>query len=218
MQAYELRGDLDRVLLQPKSFVNRISKEFFATFNPEVESAIEQIRSVPASLPSWWIFESLPLSNKRTKLRFSDFVSSSCGYPGTELFVSERAVDLLNPFLSKECAFLPVQIDGAPTRYFYPWVLTTTDAIDRSKSEFKDDVYLDWSGQRRSRLMTFEFREEKVDGRLLVRLPGAHLSLVSQVTYCTSAFIELVRKLKISGVHCLRSAQDPQPLVPFGKL
>lgn len=214
MQCYGLRGNMENVALYPcVPYVERPEEEHFV-FLPEINAVEAGVREFPTRLPAWWCLYAEADEDKRFKFRFDDAISSTDGFFGVDNFVSESAVDRLEPHLRHECEFHPIKIEGAPEPYYALWIKDHIPAVDLSKAQVRQVEYNIRNGQRTLRLLTYEFLPELVEDRFLFRLTGGQIDEGSLVDYATERFVSLVTKLSITGFHFYKARSDFKALVP----
>ena len=111
---------------------------------------------------------------------------------GFETLVSESAREVLTSYIGGECQFLPVEIPGAPMRYFVLYVTRLLDCLDTKTTRF--------SGQNPfgPRLVSVpSFRSESLNGFLFRLMGGRGYQL--DYDFATNEFIKLVRGLGLRG-------------------
>jgi len=130
--------------------------------------------------------------NQTAPAVWSDALGFGKTIRGFETLVSESAREVLTPYIGGECQFLPVEIPGAPTRYFVLYITRLLDCLDTRATRF--------SGQNPfgPRLVSVpSFKSESVNGFLFRLIGGRGYQL--DYDFATDEFIELVRGLGLGG-------------------
>lgn len=193
MKAYLCTGDLRSVYVRVDlKEVARRGTRWYPELTESDPDARRRAVHAWEPLSLWW----LPPDGKEA---FFDDVVGFGGIRGFETLVSARARDLLLPYVESECAFLPVEISGAPLRYFVLYVTRLVDCLDKDRSRF---------GRPAPSLPTPisipRLREDSVSGYLF-RLQGGG-GYQFDYDFGTESFVALVRTLGLRG---FRFREDP---------
>lgn len=217
MLCYRLGGNLENVGLYACAsrtrLINRTAEETFL-FLPERAAVDEGRREFPVQTPDWWCLHAEAPEDRRHRFRFDDAIASTDGFFGADIFVSQTAVEKLEPHLRHECEFHPIPIQGAPEPHYVMWVMDCLDVVDFSKAQVREVDYIIKNRRPALRLLTYEFLEDKIRDRFLFRLTGGQLDETSLHDYATERFMLLVKKLKITGFHFYKARFDFKAIVP----
>lgn len=212
MKAYWITGDSEHVLVRreapPEERTRKQSEELLTELGGEGE-----FNRVYSGWPKWLRYQCVPNDDRRIKFVFADTITSFDREEGAGNLVSESAAAKLEPYLRGQAEFHPANIQGAPEPYYLLWVKHVVDALDYERSVLAPVEYLARDGVVPLRIVQAEFRQDKIQGHMLFRLAPRRLARLSLEDYATEGFLDLVKRLKVSGVHFYRNNAE-KPLVP----
>lgn len=202
MCIYRLKGDGTHLWPNWLPDEERVDHGFFFA---ERENADPDCRLKIAR--TWENIRLFPYPSDETKHKieqyFPDAIGISYVYHGIRTIVSEKARQLLKPFISSECVFLPMTLEQSPQKYWVLYVTNILDCLDSKQSKF---------GRMTPKgIRSYHFLEEKLENTYLFRLPG-HYEYLDSHDFATPAFLNLVQDLKIHGFkfwECNRPGQVP---------
>jgi hypothetical protein len=197
MTGFICRGDLDNswCVASPEALHDRSHHYYFL---PEAKVDDLSAREVAPPFPPW-ARHRLTVPSGRKRYVPASAINGMSSWSGGDLFVSEKAMERLQPHLEGECEFLPAEIDGVPEPYYLMWITKLVDALDREKSTMQAVSWTEPDGTRLKRIHDVVFHKDRLAGRLLFRLPGKGFSEDCLSNFCTEDFVELVTKLQIDG-------------------
>lgn len=142
--------------------------------------------------------------DKRIKSYFQDAIGPGFALHGCDVAVSEHAREVLAPILGDYVRFLPLDVVGAPSKY---WAFYVTHyyfgELDEELSVFKPPYSS--APDRRKMLRAAAFKpSKKLDDLYVFRLPGTVDYVVPDVTYATQKFYDLVTKHNLGGFNFMR--------------
>lgn len=211
MPAYICRGDLDHAWCVA-SREALMDKSHYYYFLPEAHVSDLSARATPPEFPRWARHRLTVPSGKKSYV-VADAINGMSSWNGGDLFVSQRAMEKLLPYVREECEFIPAEIEGAKQPYYLLWVTKLIDALDYERSALQDVPWAEADGTRLKRVRDFSFHESVLRGCLLFRLPGKGLSEDCLKNFCTDDFVELVKQLEIDGF-TFSTGQSGTLLVP----
>jgi hypothetical protein len=212
MDAYWITGDGEHAHLRRKTPPEILTREQSEELLTELGREGEFDRVYPG-WPTWLEYECQPNDDRRIKFAFADVITSLGGEQGVSNLVSESAAAKLEPYLRGQAEFHPAKIKSTPEPYYLLWVKQVVDALDYERSVLRSVEYLAVDGVVPLRIAQAAFKQDKIAGRLLFRLTPGRLTRLSLEDYATDDFVDLVKRLKISGVHFYRNNAE-KPLVP----
>jgi hypothetical protein len=136
---------------------------------------------------------------------FNDVINASNSVLGADTIVSDQAKLELAPHIEHECVFLPVNLMGAPQKYWMMYVTHVLDCLDIRNSKFSH-IRNPPKG-----IAHYSFNVEKLEDVYLFRLPG-HFDYLEPRDFATQRFLDLTRKLGIRGFEFWelnKPGQDP---------
>lgn len=142
--------------------------------------------------------------DKRVKSYFQDAIGPGFSLPGCDVAVSDHARDVLAPILGDHVRFLPLDVVGAPCKY---WGFYVTKyyygALDETLTVFSPPYSS--APDRRKMLRAAAFKPSKeLDELFVFRVPGTVDYVVPDITYATQKFCSLVTELRLGGFNFLR--------------
>jgi len=142
--------------------------------------------------------------DKRVKSYFQDAIGPGFSLPGCDVAVSEHAREVLAPILGDHVRFLPLDIVGAPCKY---WAFYVTKyyygALDETLTVFSPPYSS--APDRRKMLRAAAFKSSKELEELFVfRVPGTVAYVVPDITYATQNFFDLVAEHRLGGFNFLK--------------
>jgi hypothetical protein len=212
MDAYWVTGDTGSALVKRKVPPEIRTRDQAEELLPERGTQGDSVRTYPG-WPKWLEYECLPSDDPRVKFVFADAIGSFDAEFGAEILLSETAVAKLEPFLGGQAEFHLAKVASTPEPYYLLWIKSVVDAIDYERSILAPVEYLKRDDVVPLRIVQAVFKQEKIADRMLFRLSPGHLAMSSLRDYATDNFLELVKRLKISGFHFYRNHTE-RPLVP----
>lgn len=142
--------------------------------------------------------------DKRVKPYFQDAIGPGFSLPGCEVAVSEHARGVLAPILGDHVRFLPLDVVGAPCKY---WAFYVTQyyygELDETLTVFKPPY--NSAPDRRKMLRAAAFNpSEQLDKLYVFRVPGAVDYVVPDNTYATQKFFDLVTEHRLGGFNFMK--------------
>lgn len=146
----------------------------------------------------------LRASDPKATAFFEDATGPGFSLPGCTLCVSERVRDALGPALEGQAVFLPIEIRGAPEKYWIFYVTNYYTGIDLHRSVFRDAP--SYSQDRRRELRSPVFVETPELKELLVfRVPSSSEFVPFALgDFATQRFKDLVIEAGLSGFSFIR--------------
>lgn len=142
--------------------------------------------------------------DKRIKSYFQDAIGPGFTLPGCDVAVSEHAREVLAPILGDHVRFLPLDVVGAPCKY---WAFYVTQyyygELDEDLTVFKPPY--NSAPDRRKMLRAAAFKpSERLDELYVFRVPGTVDYVVPDITYATQRFFDLVKEHQLGGFNFMR--------------
>lgn len=212
VEAFKLKGDGEHVLVARKHPPAMRSRAQHRELLTELGRSGEHERIYPG-WPNWLAYTCGPNDDRRIKFAFADAISSFDTEFGAGTLVSETAVERLAPHLVGQAEFYPARMVGAPQPYYLLWVKRVVDALDYENSKLARVDYLNEGNAAPLRIVQAVFKQGKIKDLMLFRLCPGRLSDLSLRDYATENFVNLVKRLKISGFEFYRNSAE-RPLVP----
>jgi hypothetical protein len=212
--AYRVQGNLENAELLPTFDATDVPSGDPFQLLVERSAEGDGVRlPPPGGLPPWFRFRVGPHRDEtRAPYYVSDALSSTHTTFGVDTLVSQSARDKLAPYVARQCEFLPVEVENVEQPYYALWITRLLDVMDPEGVNVVTPLkYLPRraNGAYPLRINRYRFREERLAGVLLFRLPGHNLAEQSMSDYGTDGFVDLTRELGISGFSYFSAITEP---------
>lgn len=205
MTVYRIKGDGEFFIARlPEELSQGLGTDFLAEYNDASPNSRRQKAQEWSEIPLQ-LYKGFTTDKTGQSTLFLDAINACNVVQGAEIIVSNSAKNKIEDYVKGECIFLPVNLLGAPQKYWLLYVTNILDCLVIKDSKLHKNRYSPKSVRH------YSFDEKKLENTYLFRLPG-HLGYLEDKDFSTSCFLNLVKNEEIRGFEfwfCNKPEDDP---------